>query len=52
MNCFEEENVNFKYRHSKCIMNRLYIQKNLELYHEILENNPQVLQVVDKYDFV
>ncbi len=51
MNCFDENGLNFKYRHSKCIMNRLYMQKNLELYHEILENNPQVLQEVDKYDF-
>ena len=52
MNSFDEDGVNLGYRHSKCMMNRIYMQKDLELYHEILENNPDALHIVDEYDFV
>lgn len=52
MNCYDNEDINFNYRHSKCIMNRLYIQKYLELYHEILEHNPESLRIIDSYEIV
>ena len=51
MNCYDKDGINLKLRHSKCIMNRIYIEKNLELYHELLESNSQVISVLNDYDF-
>ena len=51
MNCYDHEGINLKLRHSKCIMNRIYIEKNLELYHKILELNSEALSILDDYDF-
>lgn len=51
MNCYDKNGINLKLRHSKCIMNRIYIEKNLELYHELLENNPKIISVLNEYDF-
>lgn len=51
MNCYNKDGAHFKYRHSHCLMNRIYVEKNLSLYHEILENNPDALEILSDYDF-
>lgn len=32
-------------------MNRIYIEKNLELYHELLENKSDLIIDLDDYEF-
>lgn len=51
MNCYDKNGIHFSYRHSHCLMNRIYVEKNLSLYHELLENNPKVLEMLGDYDF-
>lgn len=51
MNCYDKDGINIKLRNSKCIMNRIYIEKNLELYHELLENKSDLIIDLDDYEF-
>jgi len=51
MNCYDKNGIHISYRHSHCIMNRIYIEKNLSLYHELLENNPKIIEGLNDYVF-
>lgn len=47
MNCYDEKGINIKYRHRHCMANRIAIEKNLILYHEFMEANSKVIEMVD-----
>lgn len=49
MNCFDADTINIKYRHNSCINNREIIKNYLEIYHEILENDPEELDYLNNY---
>ncbi|GAA0106759.1 radical SAM protein [Paraclostridium sordellii] len=46
-NCYNEEGVHIPYRHLQCIMQRNSIYKDLVLYHELLEKDPQSLSYLN-----
>ncbi|AFS77135.1 radical SAM domain-containing protein [Gottschalkia acidurici 9a] len=52
MNCFDEEGVRLSYRHDKCEVNRIMIERCLSEYHEILEKHPDAMQVLEEYSLI
>lgn len=51
VDCFDENGVHFNYRHRKCEINRIAVERTLKLYHEILEHKPELLEKLNEYDF-
>ncbi|MGL5614682.1 MAG: radical SAM protein [Sarcina sp.] len=47
INCFNEDGVHISHRHGHCTANRYILEKSLEVYHEILEKDPESLKYLD-----
>lgn len=47
VNCYDENGVNFSYRHNSCRYTRYSLEKNLIWYHEILEHDPESLKYLN-----
>lgn len=48
-NCYDEENFNENKKDRNCIGCRSYVENNLIMYYQILEENPGYLEEIDKY---
>lgn len=51
-NCYDEEGINMDFKHYLCLMERFKIEKALERYHRIYEENPEELQMFDKMEII
>jgi len=49
--CYDENDVNFRYRHSRCEAHRISKEKTLTAYHEIMEKSPESLHFLNDYEF-
>lgn len=45
--CFDKDKVNLDYRHRSCRYIRYMLERNLILYHEILEKDPESLRILN-----
>ena len=51
VNCYDQYGTHFSYRHNSCRSERKYLLDSLIKYHEILEENPDVLKEFNEIEF-
>lgn len=51
VNCYDKNGMHFDYRHNSCRSERNYLLGSLIKYHEILEENPDVLEEFNEIEF-
>lgn len=48
MDCFGDGHIDFSYRHRLCRQTRARISESLSIYHEVMENRPELIVALNK----
>lgn len=50
--CYDENGVNFDYRHASCQSHRVATERVLEAYMKIYEKNPKIMEIFDEEKYI